>query len=384
MNAFTDDYRKKTPEEILEEVQKLQQGNLKLFIGFAAGVGKTFKMLLEAHDLKKEGIDVVVGLIETHNRKETADLIGSLEILPKQKVDYKGYVLEELDVDAIIERAPDVVLIDELAHHNIANLKNEKRYMDVEKILDYGINVLSTFNIQHLESLHDIVEKITGVSVRERIPDQILHTAHENILVDITPETLRKRLREGKIYTNEKIEQALNNFFKEANLSSLRELSLREVADDTDERMEKARLKNDQKEPTGVNEKILVCIQYNKSAEKLIRRGWRIASRLKVELHVLHVINKATPDSSQLKKIEAWKQLTSQFNATFHLQQNTSGKITSHLIEVSKKWGITQIILGQSARTRWKEIQKGSIVNDIMRKTNGIDIYIVSDKSDLK
>ncbi|MGC4379248.1 sensor histidine kinase KdpD, partial [Fictibacillus sp. Mic-4] len=205
------EYRRKTPEEILQEIERLKRGRLKVYIGSAPGVGKTYRMLQEAHELKTEGIDVVIGLIETHNRKETADLIGDLEIVPKKKIEYKGRILEEMDTEAIIERAPELVLVDELAHTNVPTSPREKRYMDVEEILKAGIHVLSAVNIQHLESLHDIVEQITGVKVRERIPDSFLHMAREIILVDVTPEILRKRLREGKIYHPSKIEQALTH-----------------------------------------------------------------------------------------------------------------------------------------------------------------------------
>lgn len=276
-------FRRKTPEEILQEIERLNKGKLKLYIGSAPGVGKTYRMLLEAHDLRNEGIDVVIGFIETHNRHETEKLIQNLEIVPLKDISYKGKIFKELNLEKIIERNPDVVIIDELAHTNVPGSSNEKRYADVQEILTYGINVISAVNIQHLESLHDIVQQITGVQVRERIPDFILNSAHEVILVDVTPELLQKRLKEGKIYTANKIDQALQNFFTKWNLSALRELSLREVANDVDEKAEKENFI-----PHGTSEKILVCIQNDLNAEKLIRRGWRIASRLKSALYIFH------------------------------------------------------------------------------------------------
>ncbi|WP_137790086.1 KdpD-like non-kinase potassium sensor [Bacillus sp. E(2018)] len=379
------EYRRKTPEEILRELEQLKRGKLKVYIGSAPGVGKTYRMLQEAHELKAEGIDVLVGLVETHNRKETSDLIQDLEIVPKKKVLYKGRLLEEMDTHAIIKRNPDVVLVDELAHTNVPTSENEKRYMDVEKILQSGINVISAVNIQHLESLHDIVEQITGIKVRERIPDHVLHEmANEVILVDVTPEILRKRLSEGKIYDRSKIEQALINFFTDSNLGALRELSLREVADDIDERIGKTRMQNGLQSPTGVHEKIMVCVQYGGNAEKLIRRGWRIATRLKTDLLILHVTNEASMNRSQedRMKIQNWKKLAKQFNATFIVEQTDKRTISETIRDIAVEHGITQIILGQSARSRWEEITKGSIVNNIMRIATGIDIHIVADQKE--
>ncbi|MBH0170287.1 MAG: KdpD-like non-kinase potassium sensor [Bacillota bacterium] len=379
------EYKRKTPEEILRELEQLKRGKLKVYIGSAPGVGKTYRLLQEAHELKAEGIDVLVGLVETHNRKETSDLIRDLEIVPKKEVRYKGRLLEEMDTQAIIERNPDVVIVDELAHTNVPTSPNEKRFMDVEEILQAGINVISAVNIQHLESLHDIVEQITGIKVRERIPDHVLHKmANEVILVDVTPEILRKRLSEGKIYDKSKIEQALTNFFTDSNLGALRELSLREVADDIDERIGKTRMQNGLQSPTGVHEKIMVCVQYGGNAEKLIRRGWRIASRLKTDLLILHVTNEASMNRSQedRKKIQNWKKLATQFSATFIVEQTDKRTISETIRDIAVENGITQIILGQSARSRWEEITKGSIVNNIMRIATGIDIHIVADQNE--
>lgn len=374
------EYRRKTPEEILEEIERLKRGKLKLYIGSAPGVGKTYRMLQEAHELKKEGIDVVIGLIETHNRQETMDLIGDLEVIPKKKIEYKGIILEEMDAERIIQRSPDVVIIDELAHTNVRTSLREKRYMDVEVILNEGINVLSAVNIQHLESLFDIVEHITGVKVRERVPDKILQLAHEIILIDVTPEILRKRLKEGKIYEASKIDQALQNFFTKSNLASLRELALREVADDVDERIEKAKNQNGKCDSVGICEKIMVCVQHSGNAEKLIRRGWRVANRLKTELIVLHVSKgRMLKDSDE--KLRNWERLSTEFNAKFIVEQQGQRPIAKVIADVATTYGVTQIFLGQSARSRVEEIMKGSIVNTIMRNVSGIDIHIISDES---
>ncbi len=378
---YADDYKptfqRRTPEEYLEYIRQQNRGQLKLYVGAAPGVGKSYKMLLDAREMKKDGMDIVIGLIETHGRKETEDAIADLEKVPLKEIEYKGKVFYELDVEGIIKRAPQVVVVDELAHSNIPSSKNKKRYMDVQELLDAGISVLSAFNIQHLESVHDIVAQITNVKVRERIPDFILQKANEIQLVDATPEVLRKRLIDGKIYKEEKIQQSLQNFFTLNNLGALRELSLREVADDMDEKISQTVI-----EPIGVKEKILVCVQYSSTAEKLIRRGWRMADRLNAELYVLNVERENIDSLSVGKKqtIEEWKALTNQFDASFVLEEAKGRKPADVIIEVAKRLQVTQILLGQSARTRWEEIRKGSIVNEIMRQTKHIDIHIVADQ----
>ncbi|MEC4695786.1 KdpD-like non-kinase potassium sensor [Bacillus anthracis] len=378
---YADDYKptfqRRTPEEYLEYIRQQNRGKLKLYVGAAPGVGKSYKMLYDAREMKKDGMDIVIGLIETHGRKETEEAIADLEKVPLKEIQYKGKVFYELDVEGIIKRAPQVVVVDELAHSNVPGSKNKKRYMDVQELIDAGISVLSAFNIQHLESVHDIVAQITNVKVRERIPDFILQKANEIQLVDATPEVLRKRLIDGKIYKEEKIQQSLQNFFTLNNLGALRELSLREVADDMDEKISQTVI-----EPIGVKEKILVCVQYSSTAEKLIRRGWRMADRLNAELYVLNVERENIDSLSASKKqmIEEWKALTNQFDAMFVLEESKGRKPADVIIEVAKRLQVTQILLGQSARTRWEEIRKGSIVNEIMRQTKHIDIHIVADQ----
>ncbi|KOS30366.1 histidine kinase [Bacillus anthracis] len=378
---YADDYKptfqRRTPEEYLEYIRQQNRGKLKLYVGAAPGVGKSYKMLYDAREMKKDGMDIVIGLIETHGRKETEEAIADLEKVPLKEIQYKGKVFYELDVEGIIKRAPQVVVVDELAHSNVPGSKNKKRYMDVQELIDAGISVLSAFNIQHLESVHDIVAQITNVKVRERIPDFILQKANEIQLVDATPEVLRKRLIDGKIYKEEKIQQSLQNFFTLNNLGALRELSLREVADDMDEKISQTVI-----EPIGVKEKILVCVQYSSTAEKLIRRGWRMADRLNAELYVLNVEREKIDSLSAGKKqtIEEWKSLTNQFDASLVLEEANGRKPADVIIEVAKRLQVTQILLGQSARTRWDEIRKGSIVNEIMRETKYIDIHIVADQ----
>ncbi|WP_078411262.1 KdpD-like non-kinase potassium sensor [Priestia abyssalis] len=373
-------FRRKTPDELLDEIRESRRGKLKLYIGAAPGVGKSYKMLQDAYDLRNEGRDVVIGLIETHGRKETEGLIRDLEIIPLKEINYKERVFSELNVEEIIKRHPEFVVVDELAHTNIPGSKNQKRYMDVEEILEAGINVMSAVNIQHLESVHDIVQNISHVAVRERVPDTFIQKANEIQLIDVSPETLRKRMKDGKIYATEKIEQSLNNFFTISNLSALRELALREVANDVDEKLEQS-VGSSLEGPYGIHEKILVCVQYGPTAEKLIRRGWRMANRLKAELYILNVTNEGPEAFSQEKqqKIEQWMLLAEQFEATFLLERQYNRKPAKVIIDIAKKYYITQILLGQSARTRWEEIRRGSIVNAIMRDTSNIDIHIVAD-----
>ena len=367
--------RRKSPEDFLKDIEDSKKGQFKLYIGSAPGVGKTYRMLQEAHEMRASGIDVVIGLIESHGRKETEDLVKDLEIIPLQDIPYKGHVLKELDVASIIARNPEVVFIDELAHTNVPGSKNKKRYEDVFDLLNEGINVISAVNIQHLESLHDKIQQITGVKVRERLPDTILQEAKEIILIDVTPEILQERLRTGKIYDSTKIQQALQNFFNNNNLSALRELALREVADDVDERIEKINEEQGGIPFFNASEKIMVCVQYDANAEMLIRRGWRFAKRLNSPLYVLHIASKS--NESHLRR---WKDLCNQFNAVFIVEEKKEGKSVPRTItDIATKYRVTQLIMGQSARSRWEEITKGSIVNNIMRYTDGIDIHIVAE-----
>jgi len=366
----------KGPEHFLAEINSSRKGKFKLFIGSAPGVGKTYRMLQEGNELCKEGKDVVIGFVETHGRRETTRVIGELEEVPLKEKVYKGKKFLELDVDAIIMRQPEIVLIDELAHTNIPGSYNEKRYENVEEILNEGISVYSAVNIQHIESLHENVQLISGIGVRERIPDRILQLADEIILVDISPETLQKRMIEGKIYHKDKVEQAITNFFTIQKLAALRELSLREIANNIDDKILKEMEKSGETGPTWASEKILVCIGYGPTAETLMRRGWRMSNRLKASLYILHV-TRTNLSMDQRRKIESLKHLANEFNAIF-IQKEKDRKVAKIITDVAREFGVTNIILGQSARTRREEIFKGSIVNTVMRELDQIDIHIVS------
>ncbi|MFS0780253.1 KdpD-like non-kinase potassium sensor [Bacillus sp. 1P06AnD] len=371
--------RRKTPEQILDELYESRRGKIKLYIGAAPGVGKTYKMLLDANDARTEGKDIVIGFIETHGRQETVDQLKDLECVPLKRVSYRNRFFGECNVEEIIHRNPDIVVVDELAHTNSKGSKNRKRYQDIEDLLEAGIHVWCAVNIQHIESVNDIVKQITGVSVRERVPDYFIQRAEEIQLIDASPETLRKRLAEGKIYKKDRIEQALQHFFKTSNLSALRELVLREVANDMDEKIEG----DNESEfgPLGVYDRIMVCVQYGPTAEKLIRRGYRMAHRLKAELYILNISNEEEDSFSSEKeqKVKQWKKLADEFDARFIIEKRGKRQSADVIVEMSKKYRITHIILGQSARTRWDEICKGSIVNSIMRNVRNTDITIVSD-----
>ena len=358
----------------------MTRGKLKLYIGSAPGVGKTYKMLADAHALVGEGKDVVIGLIETHGRRDTAEMIGRLEQVPLLEVHYKEKVFLEVNVEAIIARKPDIVLIDELAHTNAPGSVRKKRYQDVSVLLEAGINVYSAVNIQHFESLLFKVKEMTGVEVRERIPDPFLGEADEILLVDVTPQTLRERLEHGKIYKKEKIEQSLNSFFSLQNLASLRELSLRQVADEVDDQVYQARLLIE-KDPTLLQERILVCVQLNENARKLIYRGFRMASRMKADLYILTILPKPENQltSSQKEVLAMLRESGALFDAEVLIRIQGERSIAETITAAAKHHRITQIVLGQSARTRWQEIRRGSIVTQIMRQNRGIDLQIVSD-----
>src|SRR5437867_4852873 len=275
-------------ESLLAKEQQAQRARLRIYLGAAAGVGKTYQMLEEAHLLKRQGVDVVIGFIEPHGRAETETLIGGLERLLLCRIDYRGVTLEEMDVDAVIARRPAVVLVDELAHSNVPGSKHRKRYDDVIEILDAGISVITAVNVQHIESLNDAIARITGVRVRETIPDYFLRRADEVVNVDVSVDTLRTRLRQGKIYSVEKIEQALANSFRKGNLSALRELTLRQVAEDQAAKAHDYR-EREGLEQAAIPEKVMVCVSSRGSAKKLLRTGSRIAGRLASDWYAVYV-----------------------------------------------------------------------------------------------
>jgi len=351
-----------------------RRGKHKMYIGMAPGVGKTYRMLAEAHDLKEEGIDVVIGLLETHGRAETAEQAVGLEVVPRKAIVHGGVTLSEMDTDAILERQPQLVLVDELAHTNVPGSEREKRYQDVEVILAAGIDVFSTVNIQHLESLNDLVAKITSVRVRERIPDRLLDEATEVVVVDVTPETLQERLIEGKIYAPEKIEQSLQNFFQRRHLVALRELALREVADNIEEAAETS---TPASQFCCVHERVLVCISTYPNSAQLLRRGARLATVMRARLYGLFVAHPErflTRDESLY--IETCEHFCRDFGGEFIRVK--SANVADAIAQVAQKYHITQVILGQSQKSRWEILWKGSLVQKLVRYLNDVDLHIIA------
>jgi two-component system sensor histidine kinase KdpD len=350
-----------------------RRGKHKIFIGMAPGVGKTYRMLEEGQQLKQEGFDVVIGLLETHGRDETAQKAIGLEQVPLKTIHWQGRSLVEMDTQGIIDRCPQLVLVDELAHTNIPGSEREKRYQDVEMILEAGIDVYSTLNIQHLESLNDLVHKISGIVVRERVPDRLLDEADEVVVIDVTPETLQERLQDGKVYAPEKINQALQNFFKRQNLVSLRELALREVADNIEENSRN----DDLATHCVIHERVLVCISTYPHSIQLLRRGARIASQMNGRLFVLFV----APPNQFLSKpealhIETCQRLTQDFEGEFIRQE--SDNVVEAIAQIASTYRITQIVLGESHRSRWHLFLRGSIVQRLMRSLPNIDLHIIA------
>lgn len=347
-----------------------RRGRHKMYIGMAPGVGKTYRMLAEAHDLKEQGIDVVIGVLETHGRVETAEQAIGLEVVPKKAIIHGGVTLGEMDTDAILARQPQLVLVDELAHTNVPGSEREKRYQDVELILNSGIDVYSTVNIQHLESLNDLVAKITSVVVRERIPDRLLDEASEVVVVDVTPETLQERLSEGKIYAPEKIEQSLQNFFQRRHLVALRELALREVADNIEEAAFAQQV-------CSIHERVLVCVSTYPNSAQLLRRGARVASVMRARLFAVFVDH---PERFLTKEqslyVETCEHLCRQLGGEFLRVKSAS--VGEAIAETAHKYHITQVVLGQSQKSRWELLWRGSLVQQLVRYLKDVDLHVIA------
>lgn len=359
-------------------IRPARRGKHKIFIGMSPGVGKTYKMLEEGHRLRKEGVDVIVGLLETHKRRETANKAIGLDIIPRKEVTWSGVTLTEMDTDSIIARQPQLALVDELAHTNVPGSEREKRYQDVEVILAAGIDVFSTVNIQHLESLNDLVARITGVVVRERIPDRLLDEADEVVVVDVTPETLEERLRDGKIYAPEKIDQSLQNFFQRRNLIALRELALRELADQVEEdAIEVGNYSANTAPYCNVHERILVCVSTYPNALQLVRRGARISGYMHAPFHCLFVDD---PDrflnKSESLHIETCERLCQEFGGQFVkvVDQNKARAIAG----IARDYRITQIVIGESQRSLWKTLLRGSLTQQLLKALKNIDVHIIA------
>ena len=350
----------------------LTRGKHRIYLGMAPGVGKTYRMLEEANDLREEGIDVVVGIVETHGRRETQDAIADLPIVPRKLVTRGNSALTEMDTDAIIARQPRLVLVDELAHTNVPGSLRQKRYEDVEVILKAGIDVFSTVNVQHLDSLNDVVAKITGVVVRERIPNRLLSKADEVIFVDVTPETLQERLQDGKIYAPDKIQQSLQNFFQHRNLAALRELAMREVADNLEEVEAIA-----EQRFSSIRERILVCVSTYPNSSQLLRRGARLASQLHGDLYAVYV---AHPDRFLSKDDVLYLEMCQQFCRDFDGEfiRVESSNIAEAIANVAHEYSITQVVLGHSQKSRWQSFLKNSPIQSLLKHLQNVDLHIIA------
>jgi two-component system sensor histidine kinase KdpD len=368
-----------SPESLLRMLQETERAKLRVYIGAAAGVGKTYQMLEDAHQLKEQCIDVVIGVVETHGREETKEQIKDLEIVPPRKIEYRGAVFDELDLDSVIRRKPAVAVIDELAHTNIAGAKNQKRYEDVVELLNNGISVITAINIQHIDSLNDVVERTTGVQVRETVPDCFFKRADEIIDVDVSVDTLRTRLRQGKIYSVEKIEQSLNNFFRKGNLAALRELSLRQVAQFQSAQDHEYR-EREGLDQLVIPEKVMVCMASRGSAKKILRTGARIAGRLANDDWFAVYVE--TPDE-EAGRIDPQAYAALQEN--IHLAATLGAKVVKlkssnvadALLDFAREHGITHVIFGQSARSRWQIIWKGSVINRFLREVKDAAVHVI-------
>ncbi|MBV9959416.1 MAG: universal stress protein [Acidobacteria bacterium] len=375
--------RRPSPESLLAKLKEGERARLRVYIGAAAGVGKTYQMLEEAHLLKKQGVDISLAFIETHQRIETQELIGNLERIPLRRIEYRGVTLEEMDVEAVIRRRPTMALVDELAHTNVPGSKNHKRCEDVLEILAAGISVITAVNVQHLESLNDVVARITGVRVKETIPDSFLRRADEVVNVDVSIDTLRTRLRQGKIYGVEKIEQALNNFFRKGNLTALRELALRQTAEDQAARAHDYR-EREGLEQAAIPEKVMVAIASHGSAKRLLRVGSRIAGRLASDWYAVYV---ETPREEPGRiKPEDHAALTENISFAQELGAKVvklkSKQVADALIDFARREGITHVVFGQSARSRWDVLLRGSVINRFLAEVHDATVQVVPIRPD--
>ena len=355
----------------------MKRGHLRIYVGYAAGVGKTFAMLGEGHRRRDRGTDVVVGFVEAHGRPLTAERVADLEVVPRRAIAYRGTTFEEMDVDAILARAPEVALVDELAHTNVPGARHEKRWQDVEELLDAGIDVITTVNIQHLESLNDVVERITGVRQRETVPDEVVRRADQQELVDMTPYALRRRMAHGNIYPPEKIDAALANYFREGNLGALRELALLWMADRVDEALHEYMKTRGIEGPWETRERILVGVSGQAGDEPLIRRAGRMAARSGGELLAVHVI----PEDglAEPPALDQTRGLVDSLGGSFH--EVVGQGIPDALLEFARAENVTQIVVGASSKSRWRHLTRGSVVSRVIRDSGAVDVHVISHES---
>jgi two-component system, OmpR family, sensor histidine kinase KdpD len=372
----------KTPEQWLEEVSPPvpSKGVLKLFLGYAPGVGKTYDMLSEAIRRRSRGEDVVIGFVETHGRRGISDLASQLEQIPRKQIEYKGTIFEEMDAQAVLARKPGVVLVDELAHTNIPGSEHRKRYEDVLELIEAKMEVLSTMNVQHLESIAPMVGSITGIKVRETVPDWVLGHATEIVMVDLTPEALQNRMRRGDIYHPEKVGQALKNFFRRGNLIALRELALRQVAEQVDRSLESYMVQKDIQDLWPVRERLAVCFSSNPRAQFLIARAARMARRMDAELYAVYVdIAQDTAEEDQ-KSLAANVQFAESLGAKVVKLKGKS--VSAATAEFVRERHVTQVIFGRSAIEGWRKYMYMTAIHRFLREAPAVDVHIVTQEID--
>jgi two-component system, OmpR family, sensor histidine kinase KdpD len=372
----------KKPEEWLEAVSPTPKarGIFKLFLGYAPGVGKTYSMLSEALRRKSRGEDVVIGIVETHGRKGVQELANQLEAVKRKQLDYKGTMFEEMDVDAILERKPEVVLVDELAHTNIPGSKHRKRYEDVQELLAANIDVISTLNIQHIESMAPTVRAITGITVRETVPDWVPLSASETLMVDLTPEALQNRMKRGDVYSHEKVEQSLKNFFRRGNLIALRELALRQVAEQVDRSLESYMDAKEIRQNWGVRERIAVCVSGSPAGQYLIARAARMARRLDAELYVVHVHRELATRHDNAAILAANLRFAENLGAQVVKLKGAS--VADTIAEFVRNKHVTQVIFGRAAVHDWRKYLYLSAVHRFLRESPPVDVHIVTQEAD--
>ena len=367
----------KTPDQWLEEASpEKKQGIFKLFLGYAPGVGKTYNMLSEGIRRNSRGEDVVIGVVETHGRKGVVELVSKLDVVPRHVMDYKGASFEEMDVDAILARKPTVVLVDELAHTNIEGSKHSKRYEDVMELLDAKIDVLSTMNVQHIESLMPMVRTITGVQVRETVPDWVMQRVSEIVLTDLTPEALQTRMRRGDIYPLERAERALGHFFKPGNLLALRELALQQVTRAVDRSLESYMEKEEGGKSVAVHERIAVCVSSSPAAQYLIARAARMAQRIHAELFVIYVDIGVDEDPEDQRSLRQNIQFAQNLGA--QIVTTKGKKVAEEVAKVVRERHITQVVFGRSAQTGWRRYLYLSAIHKFLRDAPPVDVHIVT------
>jgi two-component system, OmpR family, sensor histidine kinase KdpD len=372
---------RKRPEDFLELVERAKRGRLKVYIGPAAGVGKTYQMLEEAHALKKRGVDVVLGFVETHGRAETEALIDGLEVIPRRRIEYRGVAVEEMDLDATLKRRPQVAVVDELAHTNIPGSRNRKRYQDVLELLSGGINVICAFNIQHLESLNDLVKQATDVVVRETVPDSFLKQADQVVNLDLAVEDLIERLRAGKIYGHEKVAWALEHFFKPEKLSMLREIALREVAESIDRTVASNARSRDSSAMVSASERVMVCIaSRTPHSAMLLRRASRLAGRLNTHWYVVYVETpKENPfriDSEAQRRLMDTEEKARELGA--EVVRLSAKDPVQALLEFARTHNVGHIVVDRTTKPLWRQLMGQSVMFGLVREAVGFDLHIVS------